>query len=122
MSSYQDTIQYLYNLQFSGIKLGLENVTRILKYLDNPQNKWPAIHLAGTNGKGSTAAFIYSILRETGLKVGLYTSPHLVDFSERIQINGKPISWNTIVEFTELLKKKIEKQKQLRLDWKKRLI
>jgi dihydrofolate synthase/folylpolyglutamate synthase len=109
MSSYPETIQYLFNLQYSGIKLGLKNVSKILKFLGNPQGKWPAIHIAGTNGKGSTAAFIYSILRETGLKVGLYTSPHLVDFSERIQINGKPISWNTIVEFTERLKTRIDR-------------
>ncbi|MCK4892882.1 MAG: bifunctional folylpolyglutamate synthase/dihydrofolate synthase [Calditrichia bacterium] len=109
MPSYPETIQYLFNLQFSGIKLGLENVTRILEFLGNPQNKWPAIHLAGTNGKGSTAAFIFSILRETGLKVGLYTSPHLVDFSERIRVNDESISWNTIVEYTELLKKEIDK-------------
>jgi len=108
MSSYPETIQYLFNLQYSGIKLGLENVSRILEFLGNPQTTWPAIHIAGTNGKGSTAAFIFSILRAAGLKVGLYTSPHLVDFSERIRINDELISWDTIVEYTKLLKKQID--------------
>jgi len=111
MDSYQETIQYLFNLQFSGIKLGLKNVSNILNSLGNPQNKWPAIHIAGTNGKGSTAAFIYSILREAGLKVGLYTSPHLVDFNERIRINEEPIDWNTIVEYTDLLKQEINRHR-----------
>jgi dihydrofolate synthase/folylpolyglutamate synthase len=109
MSSYPETIKYLFNLQFSGIKLGLKNVSRILEFLGNPQKKWPAIHIAGTNGKGSTAAFIFFILREVGLKVGLYTSPHLVDFSERIRINDESISWNKIVEYTKLLKRKIDR-------------
>ncbi|UCF62794.1 MAG: bifunctional folylpolyglutamate synthase/dihydrofolate synthase, partial [bacterium] len=109
MDSYRETVQYLYNLQFSGIKLGLQNVSRILNFLGDPQHKWPAIHIAGTNGKGSTAAFIFSMLQEAGLKVGLYTSPHLVDFSERIRINQKTISWNSIVEYTRMLKKEIDK-------------
>jgi len=109
MENYQETIQYLYNLQFSGIKLGLQNVARILDFLGNPHLKWPAIHIAGTNGKGSTAAFIFSMLREAGLKVGLYTSPHLVDFSERIRINQQTIQWDTIVEYTRTLRKEIDK-------------
>src|SRR4030042_2752009 len=110
MENYQQTIDYLYSLEYSGIKLGLENVTRLLQFLGNPQKKWPAIHIAGTNGKGSIAAFIYTILREAGFKVGLYTSPHLVDFSERIRINEKKIPWETIVEYTRNLKNQIEKQ------------
>ena len=110
MENYQQTIDYLYSLEYSGIKLGLENVTHLLQFLGNPQKKWPAIHIAGTNGKGSIAAFIYTILREAGFKVGLYTSPHLVDFSERIRINEKKIPWETIVEYTRNLKNQIEKQ------------
>ena len=109
MDSYQETVQYLYNLQFSGIKLGLQNVSRLLNFLGDPQHKWPAIHIAGTNGKGSTAAFIFAMLQEAGLKVGLYTSPHLVDFSERIRINQDTINWNTIVDYTRMLKKEIDK-------------
>lgn len=110
MDDYHRTIEYLYSLEYSGIKLGLENVSSLLTYLGNPQHKWPAIHIAGTNGKGSTAAFIFSILREAGFKVGLYTSPHLVDFSERIRINEEKISWSAIVNYTRDLKEQIEKQ------------
>lgn len=110
MDDYHQTIEYLYSLEYSGIKLGLENVSSLLTYLGNPQHKWPAIHIAGTNGKGSTAAFIFSILREAGYKVGLYTSPHLVDFSERIRINEEKISWSAIVKYTRDLKNQIEKR------------
>lgn len=110
MDDYHQTIEYLYSLEYSGIKLGLENVSSLLTYLGNPQYKWPAIHIAGTNGKGSTAAFIFSILREAGYKVGLYTSPHLVDFSERIRINEEKISWSAIVKYTRDLKSQIEKR------------
>lgn len=109
--NYQETIRYLYQLQYSGIKLGLENISRLLAYLGNPQEKWPAIHIAGTNGKGSTAAFIYNILRETGLRVGLFTSPHLIDFSERIRINSRLISWQEIVNYTNQLREAIEEIK-----------
>ncbi|GAB4374990.1 MAG: folylpolyglutamate synthase/dihydrofolate synthase family protein [Calditrichia bacterium] len=111
INEYQQSIQYLYNLQYSGIKLGLANINRLLEYLNNPQDTWPAVHIAGTNGKGSTAAFIYNILKEAGLRVGLYTSPHLVDFSERIRINDVCISWKKIVEYTRRLKPIIEEIK-----------
>lgn len=110
MDDYQQTIEYLYSLEYSGIKLGLDNVSSLLTYLENPQHKWPAIHIAGTNGKGSTAAFVFSILREAGFRVGLYTSPHLIDFSERIRINEEKISWSAIVNYTRNLKEQIEKR------------
>jgi dihydrofolate synthase/folylpolyglutamate synthase len=110
MENYQQTIDYLYSLEYSGIKLGLENVSQLLTFLGNPQEKWPAVHIAGTNGKGSTAAFIYTILREAGFKVGLYTSPHLLDFSERIQIDEEKISWDVIVTYARKMKNQIEKQ------------
>jgi dihydrofolate synthase/folylpolyglutamate synthase len=109
MENYQKTIDYLYSLEYSGIKLGLEKVSHLLQFLGNPQKKWPAVHIAGTNGKGSTAAFIYTILKEAGYKVGLYSSPHLVDFSERIRINEQKISWESMVEYTRNLKDQIEK-------------
>lgn len=109
MREYQETIQYLYNLQYSGIKLRLNNITQLLKYLGNPQNNWPAIHIAGTNGKGSVAAFLHSILFEAGYKVGRYTSPHLIDFTERIQVNEERISWQEIVDYTNDIRKEVEK-------------
>lgn len=95
--TYVQALRYLYNLERFGIKLGLENIKKVLRSLDNPQNKLKVIHIAGTNGKGSTAAFIASILREAGYKVGLYTSPHLVDFRERIQVNGKYVAKGEVV-------------------------
>ncbi len=110
VNHYQDTIAYLYGLQDSGIKLGLENANRLLEYLGHPQKKWPAIHIAGTNGKGSTAAFLFYMLREAGYRVGLYTSPHLVDFAERIRVNDELITWEEIVIYTRQLKPQIEIQ------------
>ncbi|SVC59022.1 uncharacterized protein METZ01_LOCUS311876, partial [marine metagenome] len=82
-----ESLKYLYSLIPRGIKLGLGNISAVLNELGNPQKKIPSIHIAGTNGKGSTAAFCESILRNSGYKVGLYTSPHLLDFRERIQLN-----------------------------------
>ncbi|CCQ91227.1 Folylpolyglutamate synthase [Nitrospina gracilis 3/211] len=90
-------LDYLFNLQNSGIKLGLENTTRLLEGLGDPQHKIPAIHIAGTKGKGSTAAFVESILRAAGYRTGLYTSPHIRHFSERIQVNREPIPENAMV-------------------------
>jgi|TARA_B100001079_G_scaffold145368_1_gene124479 dihydrofolate synthase/folylpolyglutamate synthase len=108
-SDFQQLLQKLYNLQRLGIKTGLEHTCELLEVCDNPQKKIKFIHLAGTNGKGSTAAFISSILRSIGLKVGLYTSPHLVSFNERIRVDGIPITNNKIVEFMELFSADIQR-------------
>ncbi len=91
------------------MKFGLKNIKHILKYLGNPELEYPTVHIAGTNGKGSTAAMIASILTSSGYKTGLYTSPHIYDFSERIRIDGKPISRSNIVKYTKLLKSEIDK-------------
>src|SRR3989344_2704825 len=85
-------LHYLFNLERFGMKLGLETITKLLAALGNPQERIESVHVAGTNGKGSTCAFLYSILQEAGYKVGLYTSPHLVCFTERMVVNGKEIS------------------------------
>ena len=95
------TLEYLYQLHNRGIKLGLDNIKKILNECDNPQFKFRSIHLAGTNGKGSTASIAAKILQTSGYKVGLYTSPHLINFNERIRIDGKPISNNEIINFTK---------------------
>lgn len=84
-------VEYLLGLERFGIRLGLENITELLDRLGNPQNDWKSVHVAGTNGKGSVCAFVSSVLRHAGFKVGLYTSPHLVDLNERIQVNGENI-------------------------------
>ncbi len=81
-------------LNFSGIKLGLERTVALLRHIGDPQNEYPVIHVAGTNGKGSTCAMLAHSLRAAGFTTGLFTSPHLVTFRERIEINGKIISQN----------------------------
>ena len=102
------TLEFLYKLHNRGIKLGLENIKSFLSICDNPHHRIQTIHLAGTNGKGSTASFIAKILQEHGLKVGLYTSPHLLRFNERIRINGRAISDDDIIYFVNKYKKTIK--------------
>lgn len=97
-NSYADCLKAMFGLRRFGIKLGLDVIRKILAGLGNPQKKFPSIHIAGTNGKGSIAASLSSILHESGYKVGLYTSPHLVRFNERISINNSPVSDDCIVE------------------------
>ena len=92
-------LTHLYGLRRLGIKVGLEHTNELLMRCGSPHWGLKTIHIAGTNGKGSTAAMIQAILRESGLKVGLYTSPHLIRFNERIRINGLPISDKSIIEF-----------------------
>jgi len=95
---YQAGLDYLYSLQRFGIKLGLDNTARLLERLGNPQDQLRIVHIAGTNGKGSTASALASILRQGGLRVGLYTSPHLHSFTERIQVDGLPVDEATVAE------------------------
>lgn len=109
--NYQESLDYLYSLTRLGIKLGLENTMRLLDYFGNPQLKTPTIHIAGTNGKGSTAAFVESILRASGYRVGLYTSPHILDFRERIQVNRQLIAPEEITRWVATLKQASEKLK-----------
>ena len=105
MDSYQQAVDYLYQLQWHGIKLGLGNIQQILKALSDPHQRYRTVHIAGTNGKGSTAALVAALLQAQGYRVGLYTSPHLVDFSERIRINGVPISHDHVAGLTEKILK-----------------
>jgi dihydrofolate synthase / folylpolyglutamate synthase len=107
-SRYQEALDYLYSLTHSGIKLGLQNTSQLLQYFDNPQLSIRTIHIAGTNGKGSTAAITESILRATGYKTGLYTSPHLLDFRERIQTNRNLIEKQDIIRLTQKIKNAVE--------------
>src|SRR2546429_4784085 len=93
---YKEAIDYLYSLRLFGTKLGLENTFRLAELAGNPQNDLRFIHVAGTNGKGSTCAMLESVYRAAGLKTGLFTSPHLVSFCERIQVNRQPIPENEV--------------------------
>jgi len=88
---YAELTSWMFNLERFGIKLGLENVSEFLSRIGNPQKDFKSVHVTGTNGKGSVCEFTAEILKKHGLKVGLYTSPHLVDFRERIAVNGKEI-------------------------------
>ncbi len=102
--SYSETINYLYSLQKFGLKLGLSNTERLLKALGNPEKDFLSIHVAGTNGKGSTSRIIAILLEGLGLRTGLFTSPHLVRFTERIRVNSEEISENDVVRLTEYIK------------------
>lgn len=86
-----DALDYLFGLEFHGIKLGLNNITDLLNAVGDPQNHYPTVHVGGTNGKGSTVAFLDHILREAGYRVGRFTSPHLISLNERFMIDGSPI-------------------------------
>ena len=109
MMNYNQAIEYIYGLNKYGIKLGLKNIGLLLSLFDSPHLKTKVIHIAGTNGKGSTAAMLFSILKAAGYKVGLYTSPHLVHFQERMRVNEKEISQYEVCSLLERIKPAIEK-------------
>ena len=96
--SYEAAREILYKLQRFGINLGLDTISSLLSELGNPQRRFPVLHVAGTNGKGSVAAITASILQAAGIRVGLYTSPHLLDFRERIRIQGTCIPESRVVD------------------------
>ena len=113
--NYLQTIKYLYtklpvfaNVGVSAIKKNLTNTLALCEVLNNPHLKFKSIHVAGTNGKGSTSHMLAAILQKAGYKVGLYTSPHLKDFRERIRINGKMITKREVINFVKIQKSTIE--------------
>ncbi len=101
-----DILEFLYGLQMFGIKLGLENSYELLQSVDNPQNSYGIVHVAGTNGKGSVCTFMREILTQAGYRVGTYTSPHLHEFNERITINGSSIADDDLADLVEELRAK----------------
>ena len=101
--TYSSAIEYLYGLQKHGIKLGLETMRTLLSRLGNPERRFRSLHIGGTNGKGSTAAMTAAMLQAAGYRVGLYTSPHLVDFRERIRVNQTMIAEAQVAELTARL-------------------
>ena len=110
--NYEQAVNYIHSLLKFGIKPGLERVSVLLELMDNPQNKLKYVHVAGTNGKGSTCNMISNALINAGYDVGLFTSPYVVDFCERFQFNGKMISQNELtdeIETVEPLVTKLEK-------------
>ena len=113
---YQETIDYLYarlpmfsRIGAAAIKPNLDNTIAICAFLGHPEKKIKTIHIAGTNGKGSTSHMLASIFQEAGYKTGLYTSPHLYDFRERIKVNGQMCSQDFVIDFTNKIKPCIEK-------------
>jgi dihydrofolate synthase/folylpolyglutamate synthase len=113
---YQETIDYLYTrlpmfsrIGAAAIKPNLDNTIAICAFLGHPEKKIKTIHIAGTNGKGSTSHMLASIFQEAGYKTGLYTSPHLYDFRERIKVNGQMCSQDFVIDFTNKIKPCIEK-------------
>ena len=102
---YTEALRWLYNTQATGVKLGLDNVRKLLDALGNPHEQLRCIHVAGTNGKGSVCAMLDSVARAAGFSTGLYTSPHLVRFNERIQVSGQPIGDQEVLEGLNLIRK-----------------
>lgn len=101
-------VEYIYSCAFRGVKLGLHNTRHFLRAMGDPHLRYPVVHIAGTSGKGSVCAFLSSILRQSGLRVGCYTSPNLVSYCERIEVNGNPISMDDLGVHVEKAKPIIE--------------
>ncbi|MGK7313059.1 MAG: bifunctional folylpolyglutamate synthase/dihydrofolate synthase [Candidatus Longimicrobiales bacterium M2_2A_002] len=106
--SYGALLDQLFPRLTGGIRWGLDRTLRMLAAVDDPHTAYPSVHIAGTNGKGSVAAIIESVLRRHGLRTGLYTSPHLVDFRERIRIDGLPITETELLTTARVLWPQIE--------------
>lgn len=106
--NYREAIEYIHGTKKFGSKLGLDNIRTLLGLLGNPQNDLKFIHVAGTNGKGSTCSFISNILVEGGYKVGLFTSPYLEVFNERMRINNQDIDNDSLAKITFKVKEKVE--------------
>src|SRR3989344_4059272 len=99
MEKYKEILGHLYRIESPKIKLGLERVQSLLDKVGNPEKKLKYIHVAGTNGKGSVCAMMQYVLMESDYKVGMYTSPHLKKFNERIRVNNNLITDREIVEY-----------------------
>lgn len=106
--NYEEAIEYIHSTYKFGSKLGLENIGRLTELLGNPQDSYKVIHVAGTNGKGSTCNLIKEVLVDAGYKTGLFISPYLEEFTERIQVNNKPIDKDSLSRITTLVKDKID--------------
>ena len=113
--TYSETVTYLYNLQppfhivgASAYKPGFDNILALMEIMDSPHKKFHSVHIAGTNGKGSTSHMLAAVMQSAGYKTGLFTSPHLVDFRERIRINGQSITEEEVVELVDLYKQYLE--------------
>ncbi|MEL4106004.1 folylpolyglutamate synthase/dihydrofolate synthase family protein [Oscillospiraceae bacterium WX1] len=102
--SYESTLEYIHSVKWQGSKPGLDRTKTLLKALGNPEKTLKFIHIAGTNGKGSTAACLSSVLRKAGYKTGLYTSPYILRFNERMQVNGAHIADSELERLTDVIR------------------
>ena len=103
-----EPLEYLFGLEQFGIKFGLENMDRLVDRLGRPDRAFRSVHVAGTNGKGSVSAMVDAVLRAAGVRSGRYTSPHLVDLSERFVVDGQPISQEALVATVACLRDHID--------------
>lgn len=122
--NYQQTLDYLFKqlpmyqrIGAAAYKVDLSNTHKLCKLLGNPEGNFKSVHVAGTNGKGSTSHMLASVLQEAGYKVGLYTSPHLKDFRERVRINGEMISEENVINFVEQYKAEFESLNLSFFEW-----
>ncbi len=118
--TYSAAEKFCLSREFFGMKLGLENITEFLKNLGRPQDKYATIHIAGTNGKGSSAAMLAAVLQSAGYRTGLFTSPHLVDFRERVKVNGQKITKQALAGFVDRCRPELVKKKSRFLSWSQR--
>ncbi len=109
--TYASAERYILSREFFGMKLGLENITAFLESIGSPQTKYKTIHIAGTNGKGSTAAMLASVFRAQGYRTGLFTSPHLVSLRERARVDGQLIPKHAVVSFVDRYRKLLSDRK-----------
>lgn len=107
-SEYSDTLAWLYGLEVERMDLKLDRTAAALRAVGAPQQRFPSIHIAGTNGKGSTAAFLHAMIGAAGYRVGLFTSPHLIDFCERIRLGARRISPQEVVDGVAALRDRLE--------------
>lgn len=105
---YNEALDYINDKDKFGSRLGLESIGKLLELLDNPQDKLKYIHIAGTNGKGSTASYLSNTLIKAGYSVGMFTSPYIERFNERVQVNGKDISDENLGNITARIKEKAD--------------
>ncbi len=115
--TYQKAERFILSREFFGMKLGLENITEFLDSIGTPQTQFTTIHISGTNGKGSTAAMLASVLNKAGYKTGLFTSPHLVSFRERVRVNNELIPKRAVISFIDRHRATLVKKNFRFLSW-----
>jgi dihydrofolate synthase / folylpolyglutamate synthase len=108
--NYEEALQYIHSPKYNNMRLGLDNIRSLMSALGNPQKQLKFVHIAGTNGKGSVASYLSHILEKAGYKTGLFTSPFIERFNERVKVNQEDISDDSLAKITEMIKKIIEKE------------